>query len=54
MIGIAISYLIIFLSGLPLDIEHQIVVPGINRDTHFSFAGLLVSRKVTKIDIERY
>lgn len=54
VIGIAISYLIIFLSGLPLDIElTRLLFPVLIGILTSVFAGLLVSRKITKIDIEK-
>lgn len=54
VIGIAISYLIIFLSGLPLDIElSRLLFPVLIGILTSVFAGLLVSRKITKIDIEK-
>ena len=54
VIGIAISYLIIFLSGLPLDIELiRLLFPVLIGILTSVFAGLLVSRKITKIDIEK-
>lgn len=54
LIGIAISYLIIFLSGLPLDIElSRLLFPVLIGILTSVFAGLLVSRKITKIDIEK-
>lgn len=54
VIGIAISYLIIFLSGLPLDIElTRLFFPVLIGILTSVFAGLLVSRKITKIDIEK-
>ena len=54
VIGIAISYLIIFLSGLPLDIElTRLLFPVSIGILTSVFAGLLVSRKITKIDIEK-
>ena len=54
VIGIAISYLIIFLSGLPLDIElTRLLFPVLIGMLTSVFAGLLVSRKITKIDIEK-
>ena len=54
VIRIAISYLIIFLSGLPLDIElTRLLFPVLIGILTSVFAGLLVSRKITKIDIEK-
>ena len=54
VIGIAISYLIIFLSGLPLDIElSRLLFPVLIGILTSVFAGLLVSRKIIKIDIEK-
>ena len=54
VIGIAISYLIIFLSGLPLDIElTRLLFPVLIGILTSVFSGLLVSRKITKIDIEK-
>ncbi len=54
VIGIAISYLIIFLSGLPLDIELiRLLFPVLIGILTSVFAGFLVSKKITKIDIEK-
>lgn len=54
VIGIAISYLIIFLSGLPLVIELiRLLFPVLIGILTSVFAGFLVSKKITKIDIEK-
>lgn len=54
VIGIAISYLIIFLSGLPLDIELiRLLFPVLIGILTSVFVGFLVSKKITKIDIEK-
>lgn len=54
VIGIAISYLIIFLSGLPLDIELiRLLFPVLIGILTSVFAGFLVSKKITKINIEK-
>ena len=46
VIGIAISYLIIFLSGLPLDIELiRLLFPVLIGILTSVFAGFLVSKK---------
>jgi ABC superfamily ATP binding cassette transporter, membrane protein len=49
VIGIAISYLIIFLSGLPLDIELiRLLFPVLIGILTSVFAGFLVSKKLLK------